>query len=93
MAARLVSAAALYRNADPIVRLVVINWIFGSLMGIGCALALFAFNIAGLRALLAASDMEWIGLLLLCSGFAVTFGGVITASAIMMVPSDTPQDS
>ncbi len=73
-------------NIDPVVGLIVAHWILGTLFGIGCALLLLAFNVAGLRSLLMASDMGPIGLLLLCSGFGVTFGGVVCASAIMMVP-------
>ncbi len=72
---------------DPIIRLVVTHWILGALTGVGCALLLLLFDVAGLRSLLIASDMLWIGLLLLCSSFAITFGGVICASAIMMVPA------
>lgn len=75
-------------GGDPLVRLIVTHWVLGSLTGIGCALLLLIFDVAGLRSLLMASDMRWIGLLLLCSGFAVTFGGVLCASAIMSVPSD-----
>ena len=73
-------------NIDPVVGLIVTHWILGTLFGIGCALLLFAFNVAGLRSLLIASDMGAIGLLLLCSGFGITFGGVVCASAIMLVP-------
>lgn len=74
-------------GGDPLVRLIVTNWILGSLTGIGCALLLLILDVANLRSLLMASDVRWIGLLLLCSGFAVTFGGVLTASAIMSVPT------
>lgn len=76
------------RGTDPIVRLIVTHWILGSITGIGCALLLLAFDTAGLRSLLFASDMRWVGLLLLCSGFAVTFGSVISASAVMLLPGD-----
>jgi len=78
--------SSLHRH-DPTVRLVVTHWILGALTGIGCALLLLVFNTAGLRSLLLASDMGWIGLLVLCSSFAVTFGGVVCASAIMIVPA------
>lgn len=78
--------ALLSRHGDPVVRLIITHWILGALTGIGCALLLLVFNVVGLRSLLMASEMRWIGMLLLCSGFAVTFGGVVCASAIMMVP-------
>ncbi|MGA3302660.1 MAG: hypothetical protein ABSC72_05145 [Methylovirgula sp.] len=71
---------------DPVVGLIVTHWILGAFFGIGCALLLLLLNVAGLRSLLMASDMGPIGLLLLCSGFGVTFGGVVCASAVMMVP-------
>ncbi len=74
------------RDLDPVVGLIVTHWILGTLFGIGCALLLLALNVAGLRSLLMASDMGPIGLLLLCSGFGITFGGVVCASAIMLVP-------
>ncbi len=72
---------------DPIIRIVVTHWILGALTGIGCALLLLVLDVAGLRSLLIGSDVFWLGLLLLCSGFAITFGSVVCASAIMMVPA------
>jgi len=78
---------------DAIIRLVVTHWILGALTGVGCALLLVALDVEGLRSLLLHSDFLWVGLLLLCSGFAVTFGGVIAASAIMLVPAAPPDDA
>lgn len=73
-------------NIDPVVGLIVTHWILGTLFGIFCALLLFAFDVGGLRSLLMTSDMGPVGLLLLCSGFGITFGGVVCASAVMLVP-------
>lgn len=83
-------SAILGRDSDPVVRLIVTNWILGAATGVGCALFLFFDDVEGLRSLLVASDVLWIGLALLCSGFAITFGGVVAASAVMMVPKDEP---
>jgi hypothetical protein len=80
--------ALLGRDGDPVVRLIVTHWILGALTGMVCAALLLLVDIAGLRSLLMASDMCWVGILLLLSGFAITFGGVVCASAIMMVPVD-----
>jgi hypothetical protein len=77
------------RRCDPIVRLVVTHWILGALTGIGCAGFLLACDIAGLRTLLLHSDAAAAALALLFGGFAVTFGGVIAATAVMIV---APED-
>jgi hypothetical protein len=77
---------------DPIIRLIVMHWILGALTGIGCAVLLLVLDVGGLRSLLLRSDFLWLGLLLLCSGFAVTFGGVVSASAVMMVPTRDNDD-
>ena len=75
-----------------VVRLVVTYWILGALTGVACAGLLLILDVARLRTLLFGSDFLWIGLLLLFGGFAVTFGGVICASAIMSVPPDDDSD-
>ncbi len=77
------------RHYDPIVRLVVTHWILGALTGICCAGFLLACDIASLRTLLWHSDVAAAGLALLFGGFAVTFGGVVAATAVMTV---APED-
>jgi hypothetical protein len=68
---------------DPLVRLVVVNWLIGGGIGIATALLFLLFNIAGIATLLSRSDIAWAGLLLFFAGFAVTFGSVVAASAVM----------
>ena len=75
-------------RCDPIVRLVVTHWILGALTGIGCAGFLLACDVAHLRSLLAHSDVAAAGLALLFGGFAITFGGVVAATAVMLVAPD-----
>ncbi|MGO9008448.1 MAG: hypothetical protein ACLQIQ_17865 [Beijerinckiaceae bacterium] len=79
------------RCCDPIVRLVVTHWILGALTGVGCAGFLLVCDVAGLRSLLFHSDVAVAGLALLFGGFAITFGGVVSATAVMMVtPEEEP---
>lgn len=74
-------------SRDPTVRLVVTHWILGALTGVGCALYLLACDVAHLRTLIMHSDVSLVALVLLFGGFAVTFGGVVTATAVMMIAS------
>ena len=68
---------------DPVVRMIVVNWAIGALVGVLAASAVLFFDIGQLRTLLDRSDIEWAGVLLLFAGFAITFGGVVSASAVM----------
>ena len=71
-------------SRDRVVRLMITNWILGAAVGvIGAALMLW-LDVAGLRRLLFRADhVTWEGLVLLFGGFAITFGGVVCASAVM----------
>lgn len=75
------------RNA--ILRLVVAHWILGIALGMACAALVLWLDVANLRSLLVRGDrVIWEGVLLLFGGFAVTFGGVVSAGAIMILPRD-----
>ncbi len=76
-------------NPDPVVRLVITHWVLGALLGMVCAGAVLWLDVAGLRDLLLRRDgILWEGLVLLFGGFAITFGGVVCASAVMNVSGD-----
>ena len=72
---------------DPVVRLVVMHWGLGVVVGVLCAALLLWLDVGGLRTMLVRPDrLMWEGLVLLFGGFACTFGGVVAASAVMTVP-------
>ena len=71
---------------DPVVRLIITHWMLGAALGMMCAAALLWLDIAGLRGLLLRADrVMWEGIFLLFGGLAITFGGVVCASAVMAV--------
>ncbi len=75
-----------------VLRLFIINWLVGALMGVAFALALLVFDIGGIGSLLDRSDAFWPGLALLVGGFAITCGGVVCASAVMMNAASNGKD-
>lgn len=68
---------------DPLVRMIVVHWGLGMALGAVTAGMVLALDIAHLWTLLQHSDIEWAGALLLFLGFGVTFGGVVSATAVM----------
>ncbi|MBX9757658.1 MAG: hypothetical protein K2Y29_02700 [Beijerinckiaceae bacterium] len=70
---------------DPLVRMLVINWIMGACMGVAFAAVLLAADVAGMRSLIMGTDLAIPALALLFGGFAITFGGVIAATAVMLM--------
>lgn len=87
---------ALFRR-DPrgrrrVIRLVVFNWIFGVLFGWACAGATLIFDFAGLRTLMIAADAVVPAVVLLFSGFAITFGGLVAATAVMLTAADQDRE-
>lgn len=75
------------RNA--VLRLVVVHWLLGMALGAGCAALVLGLDVANLRSLLVRGDhIVWEGVLLLFGGFALTFGGVVSAGAVMIIPKD-----
>ena len=73
---------------DRLVRTMIVNWAFGMAIGLFCAFLLLALDFAGIRSLLWRSDALIPGLVLLCAGFAFTFGGVVCAAAVMGFAAD-----
>ena len=57
-------------------------------MGFVCASGVLLSNLSGLRDLMMSSQLMLQGLALLYGGFGITFGGVVCATAIMLLPSD-----
>jgi len=72
--------------ADPVVRMIVTHWALGAGVGALAAALIFALDIAYLRTMMIRSDLLFPGLMLLFTGFAVTFGGVVSATAVMFNP-------
>ena len=78
------------KSAKPnrLVRLIVANWALGWAVGFICASAILLSNLAGLRDLMMSSQLMLQGLALLYGGFGFAFGGVVAATAIMLLPTD-----
>lgn len=70
-----------------LVRLVVSNWAFGWAVGQVCAAGVLLSNIGDIRVLMFHSAVMWQALALLSVGFGATFGGVVAATAIMLLPT------
>jgi len=71
-----------------LVRLMIANWALGWGVGAVCASGVLIANLAGLRDLMLSSQLMLQGLALLYGGFGITFGGVVCATAIMLLPTD-----
>jgi hypothetical protein len=76
------------KKANRLVRMMIVNWAFGWAVGFVCAGALLASNLANIRVLMFKSEVELQFLLLLFGSFGMTFGGVVAATAIMLLPVD-----
>jgi hypothetical protein len=71
-----------------LLRLMVANWALGWAVGFVCACGVLVSNVGGIRELMMSSELELQGLALLFGGFGFTFGGVVCATAIMLLPTD-----
>jgi hypothetical protein len=80
------------RKPNRLVRLMIANWALGWAVGLVCAIALLVSNVAGFRDILFHSELMWQGLALLIGGFGVTFGSVVCATAIMLLPAEEETD-
>jgi hypothetical protein len=76
------------RKQNRLVRMMVVNWAFGWGVGFACALAVLAADLGRIRELMVEADLVAQALALLFIGFGVTFGGVVAATAIMLLPTD-----
>ncbi len=80
---RVSDARYCWRRIDPLVRTIIANWILGIAVGQVCVALLLAFDFAGIGSLLWRSDVALAGTFMLCAGFAITFGGLVSAAAVM----------
>jgi hypothetical protein len=72
------------------VRAVLMPALAGAIAGQVAVAGLLLSNVGGLRGLVFGSEAPWMALLLLCGGFAVTFGSAAIGVAIMTMP-DQPK--
>jgi hypothetical protein len=79
-------------DRDPLIRMIVLNWIVGAFMGIAFAAVLLAADVAQMRSLIMGTSVSIPALALLFGGFAITFGGVIAATAVMLANEDDDGD-
>lgn len=79
-------------KSSRLVRLMVSNWIFGWAIGCAVAAAVLISNVGGIRVLMFHSEFMWQGLALLFGGFGFTFGSVVCATAIMLLPTEEDKD-
>ncbi len=77
---------------DPLIRMVIVNWIMGAFMGVAFAAVLLAADVGNLRALMLGHNTSYAAMALLFGGFAITFGGVIAATAVMLTKEDHDSD-
>ena len=77
-----------WRRMDRVVRLIILNWALGMALGVACAGLMLGFDILGLRSLLWSSDIAIVGTAAFVTLFALTFGGVLAASAAMRAGDD-----
>lgn len=68
-----------------VVTFLLVNAAVGAVIGIALASALVYANVAGLRDLIGTSSDSLIPLMLILVGFATTFGGLYTATAVMLI--------
>ena len=73
-------------KTNRLVRMMILNWAFGWGVGFVCAAALLASNVSHIRDMISKSDYLWQFLLLTFGSFGLTFGGVVAATAIMLLP-------
>ena len=66
-----------------ILRYIVVPGLAGSLAGLVGVAGLLALDVGSLRTLIMAAPDGWIAVMLLCVGFAVTFGSAAIGATIM----------
>ena len=71
-----------------LVRMMIMNWAFGWAVGFVCAAGVLVSNVGHIWDLVAKSDSMGLFLVLLFGSFGLTFGGVVAATAIMLLPTD-----
>ena len=81
-----------WRQLDRVVRLILVNWALGLGVGATLALGVLAFDLFGLRALLGRTDVALLGAAMFVAMFALTFAGVVAATAAMRAGRDDDDD-
>ena len=76
-----------------LVRLMISNWMLGWVVGFACAALVLASNVGGIRELMMRSDVMWQSLALLFVSFGFSFGGVVCATAVMLLPTEEAAES
>jgi len=71
-----------------LVRMMIANWAFGWAVGFACAAGVLASNVGHIWDMVSKSDSMSLFLVLLFGSFGLTFGGVVAATAIMLLPTD-----
>src|SRR6266581_4756396 len=70
-----------------LVRLMVFNWAFGGAIGFAWAGLVLLSDVGGIRGLMFRPEVVVQGLALLFGGFGLFFGGVVAATAVMLLPT------
>lgn len=76
-----------------LVRLMISNWALGWAVGLAVAGSVLISNVGGIRELMLRSDGMFAGLVLLFGGFGLFFGGVVCATAVMLLPTSEQKNS
>ncbi len=77
---------------DPLVRIIIVNWIVGACLGVAFAAVILSADVRGMHSLMLGHNISVPALALLFGGFAITFGGVVAATAIMLIREDDDND-
>lgn len=77
---------------NPLFRLLLINGLAGTGLGIAFVIGVLALDIAGIRTLLAQTGDWLVGVPMLLIGCSTTFASVTMGSAIMMTRRDESKD-
>ena len=72
------------RRLPKLVRFLALHAVFGVIVGCGLGALLLTVDVAGLGSLMVDSDMWLIAGLLYFSGLAVTFGGAMMSTAVLL---------
>lgn len=75
-------------RADPLIRLLALHAGLGAIVAIGVVVLLIALDVGGLATLIAGSEAPLVAVLLLATGFVVTFSSASAGAAVMTLRDD-----